>query len=1005
MKKPLILLILAIHSTFLFAQIVLTTEGTIVNNTEPASWVGFNIRRYVPTASIFRNNSITSVNASGYMLQAGDESLGINHNNLDGQIITGNKFTWNGTDLTSITNGMITGFNKNCIITYNYLNKTPMGIIRKSDGMTNTSGGIAYNIIIDPKVAVVIKGMNNVNIYNNTIYCTKTISGNLGRGLIDIYNNTEYGLKAPSTGTKIFNNIFYTKQQVYNIRILDSECISGFESDYNIFWCEAGAPLFYIAGNIKTFAQWQALGYDKHSVVINPNFIDFTNFVPNVRLDYGINLGSTWQTGLTVNAVWGTASPATTIQNGTWQVGARIYNTTVSNPPVTNPPVTNPPVTNPPVTNNTTVKKIIYYIDPSGNNSNDGSAAHPWLTLAYACTRARTQGDIIHVNPGTYTEKTQSALAVGVSIEGAGNNSIITTNAAFNPLITLISSNEGTNGNQSISYIKMDGDLICKSAVLVSARSNVEVHHCWFIDFDESGVTFSGKPVGYSNSVPNTYATGNKYYSNTMNNCAKFVSGYGEGGLRIGGQDGMLIYNNTITQTERTVGNNGYPIKYYYGGNNKGVKIYDNIITKSPNDGSNWGIVVELWYSQGGIEIFNNVISGAIDLVGNYKNGYDYSVYVHHNIIGPVTMNTSYGETGLDIEHGAQNLIICNNYIRNCNAGIAFSARQTGLRFENIYIYNNIINGVGTAGQLGGEAISWDGNQSDCIVNNINICNNVINKGSVGHGFFGIATPTGGTVTNISIRNNIIVGFERYPVRVNKQVALTMNVVSIENNIMYGNLINDPYFIFTPTNLTNKNNIKANPVFVTAANFHLNTGSPGIGKGLKIPTITTDYDELTYKDPPSIGSYEYTSNLTTPVIPVYQNSATENATPNIVDMAYDLSLSNIIPAATAFTVKVNGVRRNVSSVAISANKVRLTLTSSLVFGDIVIVEYTKPATNQLQSVSGGKAVSVYDRTVTNKVGSTAKNATLLNDPPVLMIKNETNSYSGFVWWNRRIGQL
>ena len=50
-----------------------------------------------------------------------------------------------------------------------------------------------------------------------------------------------------------------------------------------------------MAVQIKTFEQWQALGYDLHSVVINPEFINFTDFVPPMRLDYGKNLGSDLQ--------------------------------------------------------------------------------------------------------------------------------------------------------------------------------------------------------------------------------------------------------------------------------------------------------------------------------------------------------------------------------------------------------------------------------------------------------------------------------------------------------------------------------------------------------------------------------------------------------------------------------------------------------------------------------------------------------------------------------------
>ncbi len=324
----------ALNLTMLFSQVTLTIEGTIVNNTETGTWAGVNIARSEPTALTYRNNSITSVNISSYMLQAGDDELLSTHNNLDGEIITGNMLIWNGTDRAStITHGIFTGYNINAVIKYNYLNKVPMAIIRKSNGMTNTEGGVAYNIVNKTgATAIAVKGINRVLIYNNTFfsdevkYTADSVPG-AWRGLADIYTNKDITPNAPSTGTKIKNNIFYTKNQISNISLNDTACIPGFESDYNIFYCETGTPMFNYLGKEKTFAQWRALGYDLHSSVINPDFINFTDFVPRSRLDYGTNLGTKWKSGLSTTAVWKPgSSPEISDQNGIWQVGARIYN-------------------------------------------------------------------------------------------------------------------------------------------------------------------------------------------------------------------------------------------------------------------------------------------------------------------------------------------------------------------------------------------------------------------------------------------------------------------------------------------------------------------------------------------------------------------------------------------------------------------------------------------------------------------------------------------------------
>ena len=331
MRYSLALCILLITG-LIHGQTILTIEGKTYTNAD-ASWMGVNIPRSVPTKLTFRNNSITSVNTFGYMLQAGDEEPAATNNNLDGAVITGNKFLWSGTDMKSITHGLFTGHNLNAVIKYNYLDHVPMGIIRKSgNNMVNTGGGVAYNIVKSGAVGINIKGMSNVNVYNNTLYTDRTTS-ETWRGLIYIYTHTDITPNSVSHGTKIYNNIFYTKHQTYCIQIADKESTIGLESDYNVFYCESGTPLFFYCGEVKTFAQWQALGYDAHSSVINPNFRDFNSFVPAERLDYGKDLGSAWAEGLSVNAEWGTTDPEKAMQNGSWQVGAVIQKEVVVTPP------------------------------------------------------------------------------------------------------------------------------------------------------------------------------------------------------------------------------------------------------------------------------------------------------------------------------------------------------------------------------------------------------------------------------------------------------------------------------------------------------------------------------------------------------------------------------------------------------------------------------------------------------------------------------------------------
>ena len=99
-------------------------ESTAVNNDKMGTCLGVKISRYTSTALIYRNNSITSINAYGYMLQAVGEKPGFKNNKLANESIIGNQFTWEGYKL------------------------------HKFD-------------VVDPRVVVVIKGMNDVNVIIN----------------------------------------------------------------------------------------------------------------------------------------------------------------------------------------------------------------------------------------------------------------------------------------------------------------------------------------------------------------------------------------------------------------------------------------------------------------------------------------------------------------------------------------------------------------------------------------------------------------------------------------------------------------------------------------------------------------------------------------------------------------------------------------------------------------------------------------------------------------------
>ena len=89
---------------------------------------------------------------------------------------------------------------------------------------------------------------------------------------------------------------------------------------------------------------------------------------------------------------------------------------------------------------------------------------------------------------------------------------------------------------------------------------------------------------------------------------------------------------------------------------------------------------------------------------------------------------------------------------------------------------------------------------------------------------------------------------------------------------------------------------------------------------------------------------------------------------------------------------VNSVARTVSSVAISGNKVQLTLASAIKFGDIVTVSYIKPATNPLQTATGGQAISISAMSTINNLVNPTKDAV----PGVITLTITPNHVHGII---------
>jgi hypothetical protein len=608
--------------------------------------------------------------------------------------------------------------------------------------------------------------------------------------------------------------------------------------------------------------------------------------------------------------------------------------------------------------------QYIYYISPSGNdNTGNGSGESPWRTLGKAASEVTKHGSIIFLKEGIYSISTQVEISAGVSIRGEGDKSVISSliATANTPSIILSSPIAGTNGNQSISHIKMQGNNVATWAIRVVRRNNVHIHNCTFVDFAVRGVDFHGTGA---NDEPTVFGKGNKFYNNTMYNCAEYLEGtdHGEGCLSFGAQDGMMIYGNEIINNSKVL--NGYPLKFSGNGFLKGLKIFNNkLIGPSRSELQRYTFSIELWNCMGGIEIYDNEIFAPLDIGGKHtvKGSYDFAIDIYRNTFGPSTMG-SINETGMVVESDISGgLRIRNNVFRNLTWPITFwvYANET---VDGVDIYGNIFNGIGTKGfNHHGQGIffSRTGESGNGPTwKNFNIFNNVFYGGTDAHPGNAINLPSVGVASNFNIKNNIIQGFKAYGVYLGS--GSSFNGLSIENNIIYGNS-NTTSISSGVKNLTLRNNLTSNPNFADPPrDFRINKESPAISGGIKVKTAT-DQDGNLFKDPPSIGAYEYYEIVT----PVFQRSVMENDSPSTLIMNYHTDLANIIPDVSAFSVRINNILIPVISVSISVNEVFLNLQEPVVYGDDVTISYAKPSVNPLQSATGGYAANLDETAVTN----------------------------------------
>jgi hypothetical protein len=636
-----------------------------------------------------------------------------------------------------------------------------------------------------------------------------------------------------------------------------------------------------------------------------------------------------------------------------------------------------------------------YYISSSGNDSNNGlSSSTPWKTISKINASSFSPGDAIFFNKGdTWREQ------LIIPSSGTSSNYILFSSYGSGLAPKILGSTDVTAwtkdagniwySNIAVSdpyslaykgniYFKETGGDISWGRVKKSTKGDLATEYDW--------IWISNHIYIYSPTDPNK-----RYSGVEVSQRLTCINLNDKSYLTFDGIEIAYSGSTGISEAWSEINTSGLIIKNCH---------IHHIGIKS----SSGAYGLSVYHSN--MLIQNNIIhdSGRRNISLNI---YDRAIAVNNITIEGNTLFHGFHTTGVDISSGGvgnmNNILIRNNLIYDdvtetldgvesySSEGIYQENTSTGL-ISNLNIYNNLI--LNTTQ----DAIKLDGASSSHIYNNTiyGINPHLVEGAGI---FLGIGT-------NCVIKNNII--YSNAVAAINTgyrsmHIAETVGTVISDYNLFYcedaaARPIAWRGISYTTATWSKYKSVSgqdthspfpANPRFVSSSDYHLQSGSPAIDAGIDVGLPFSG-------KAPDLGAYETQYGSTTPIPPVFSSAVVENVTPSLLEMTYDLTLNNlIVPAGSAFNILVNSISRSTNSVAISGNKVQLTLASPVVYGDMITIDYTKPSTNPLQSTSGGIAASISNQTVDNNCSNIAPT---INQPPVVEISNplkgneyETNS--------------
>ena len=524
-----------------------------------------------------------------------------------------------------------------------------------------------------------------------------------------------------------------------------------------------------------------------------------------------------------------------------------------------------------------------YYVAKTGNDANAGTLLSPYLTIQKGVNSAAA-GDTVFVKGGTYNEY------VTFNASGTVGNPIVLKNYGSDGVTV-----DGASTNIYCLYATNKANLVVDGInVLNSTNYNILISGCANV---------------------------------TLKNLKSTLS-LGSGAINIDIEASTTSWGTNITLQDVTT--YGGAIGAYFRSQINGVSIIRGHYTYASLDGIN---IVGATIADSANFVRNFVIDGSETSYNSrqgiitwcVKNGVIKNFWSHHN-----------AATGIQIENYSSNILLedflCedNSQVFTFESGVwvddsdgvivrrgIMRNNQTGFRVSgsrNVLAYNLLIysNQDGNAaGMINASGVNFysfplnDPSYPSLYQCNVQLYNSVIDRNSISSSQRGSVVLQGeGTYT----LKNCIISNDQSPYDIYRTGTHTL--IS-DNNLFYNTRALSIYNLNGAVSLSSyksgsgqdAHSINGDPLFVSTANFQLQSLSPAINNGTNIG-LTSDFLGNPIISLPDIGAYE--SAIAVPPLTTYYNTlVTATATKNDCGTGYTGSRVTYTVAANKYTSTVS----------------------------------------------------------------------------------------------------